>query len=339
MRSIRLLTVMAMLMAASGSVVGQQYPSRDDRSAARTPEVPEAERQAALKVQAAADASAKLEAAGEFLEKYSKSKVRPQIATHVAAAISQVQDLSQRISLAEGFIKVFMEPGEADLVNPLLTDSYFKAGRFDDALRTASVWVEKKPDDLSAVTMMALITTEQVKRNKTEYVQQAKDSGAKAIEMIEADKRGTLDETQWNEYKIRWLPHLYQSMGIVSLVANNGQEARTRLEKAALLNPGDPFTFYLLGQVLNDDYQQMAQKYKSLSPGPAQEQLLKDIHSQLDKIIDLYARSVALAEGNPQYKQLHDQTLRDLQSYYTYRHKGTDGLRELIDKHKKTTTP
>lgn len=338
MKSIRILAAVAILMLASGTIVGQQYPSRD-RSADRPPEVPEAERQAAMKVQAAADATAKLEAAGEFIKKYSKSKVRPQIATHVAAAISEVQDIGQRITLAEGFLAVFTETGEPDLVNPLLTDAYFKAGRLDDALRAASVWVEKKPDDLSAITMMALITTEQVKRNKMEFVQRAKESGLKAVRMIEADKRGALDETQWNDYKSRWLPHLYQSMGLVNLVANNGEEARANLEKAAQLNSSDPFTYYLLGQVLNESYQQMRENYKSMSPGPAQEGLLKEIHSQMDKIIDLYAQSVALAEGNPQYTQLREQTMRDLESYYKYRHNGTEGLRQLIDKYKKSTAP
>jgi hypothetical protein len=158
--------------------------------------------------------------------------------------------------------------------------------------------------------------------------------------MIEADQKGKLDDAQWSDYKTRWLPHLYQSMGIVSLVAGNAADAQAKLEKAAQLNPNEPFTFYLMGQVLNDSYQRMAQRYKTMQAGPAQDQLLKDIHAQLDKIIDLYAKVVALAEGNPDFKQLHDQTLQDLQSYYKYRHGGsTDGLRGLIDKQKKSTTP
>lgn len=345
MKSIRLQAAVVLLTLASGSVwaqqyPSQQYPSRDDKPADKAPQVSDGERQAALKIQSATDPPAKLQAAEEFIKKHPKSKLRPQVATHIAAEVSRAQDVNQKISLGESFLTVFNEPTELDLINPLLTDAYFKAGRFDDALRTASTWVEKNPDDLSAITMMALIGTEQVKRNKREHIERARQYGNKAIEIIEANQRGKLDEVQWNEYKTKWLPYLYQSMGIVSLVSNNGADAQVKLEKAAQLNSSDPFTFYLLGQVLNESYQRMAQNYKSMPEGPGREQVLKDAQAQMDKIIVLYAKTVALAEGNTQYKQLHDQTLLDLQTYYKYRHKdSTDGLRELIDKHKKSTTP
>ena len=97
----------------------------------------------------------------------------------------------------------------------------------------------------------------------------------------------------------------------------------------------EPFTYVLLGSLLNDEYQKLAEQHKTMSSGPMKDSVLKQAHAKLDEIVDAYAHAVGLAEGNETYKQLHDQILQDLQSYYKYRHGGsTDGLQQLIDKYK-----
>ncbi|MFY9570573.1 MAG: hypothetical protein WAV20_04110, partial [Blastocatellia bacterium] len=107
-------------------------------------------------------------------------------------------------------------------------------------------------------------------------------------------------------------------------------------DKARSLNETDPFTYVLLGTMLNDDYQQLAQQHKALSAGPMKDTVLTQAHGKLDEVIDMYTHAIGLAEGNPAYQQLHDQLLQDLQAYYKYRHNGSlDGLQQLIDKYKK----
>ena len=92
----------------------------------------------------------------------------------------------------------------------------------------------------------------------------------------------------------------------------------------------------LLAYLANDEYKQVAEQHKAQSPGPLKDELLRQAHAKMDQIIELYARAVGLSEGNALYKQLHDQVLEDLQTYYKYRHAGsTDGLNELISKYKK----
>ena len=76
-------------------------------------------------------------------------------------------------------------------------------------------------------------------------------------------------------------------------------------------------------------------RYKTLGAGAPRDALLKQALAQLAQLTEVLAHVVALAEGNPQDQQIHDQALQDLQSYYKYLHNdSTTGLRQLIDKYK-----
>jgi hypothetical protein len=120
------------------------------------------------------------------------------------------------------------------------------------------------------------------------------------------------------------------------MISGNRPDARAKLEKALTLNAADPFSYVLLGSMLNDEYQQLAQQHKALTPGPLRDSVLKQAHAKLDEVVDMFAHAVALSEGDARYQQLHDQILQDLQAYYKYRHNGSsEGLPQLIEKYKK----
>lgn len=354
-RRLRIALSSLAIAAFSITVTGQQYPSQPQSPSQPQPptgqypdrnqqqgnqgQVPSGEREAFLKIQSAATVPEKLLAATDFVKKYPKSKLRADVAKHVAAKIGETSDPAQRITHSESYLTVFKEDSESGFINPILFDSYIRADRPDDVFRVGEVMLAKDPGDVPVLTQLALYGTDQLKKGNAKFQAQTAQYGAKAIELIEGDKRGTLDAAQWPDYKTRWLGHLYQSMGIVSLVGHNTAEARTRFEKAAALNKDDAFNYALIGQLINDDYQQTAQKYKSMPAGPERDNALKQAYSLMDQMIDLYARSVALSEGNAAYQPLHDQVLQDLESYYKYRHDGsTAGLKELIDKYKKPST-
>jgi hypothetical protein len=111
--------------------------------------------------------------------------------------------------------------------------------------------------------------------------------------------------------------------------------AREHLEKAASLNSTDPVTYMLLGSMIDEEYQALAKQYQSITGGPAKEDTYKKAMAKMDEVIEQFAHSVALAEGQEQFKQLHDQILQSLELYYKSRKGSTAGMRELIDKYKK----
>jgi tetratricopeptide (TPR) repeat protein len=132
------------------------------------------------------------------------------------------------------------------------------------------------------------------------------------------------------------LPYLYQSLGLIAYMSGNKDDAKVKLQKALELNPNEPFTYVLLGSLVNEEYQVLAERHKSMMAGPLKDETLKRANAKIDEVIDFYAHAVGLSEGNAAYQNIHDQILQDLTAYYKYRHSGsTDGLQALIDKYKK----
>ena len=325
------------LIALAPAAYAQDPYKTQDKPQAKTPQVSDAENEALKKIRDAADPAAKLAAADEFVKKYPKSVKHGEVLAHVVGEIAKVADPAQQITFLEQASTIFNQPGDAEKINPVILDAYLKANRLDDAFRVAASLVEKNPNDITVLTHMSLLGTDQAKARNAKYVQVSQTYGTKAIELIEADKMPAgMDAAAWGQYKTRWLPQLYQSMAILSFVTGNKAEAKARLDKAVALNTTDPVTYMLLGSLSNEEYQQLAQQHKAAAAGPAKDQLLKDAHVKLDVVIDMFARAVALSQGNPQFQQLHDQLLPDLTAYYKYRNNGKeDGLQQLIEKYKK----
>jgi hypothetical protein len=325
---------LALCVAAAGAAQGQPKGQSNAK-----PQASEAEMKAAQAVQSAADINTTATAAAEFIKKYPKSSLRPQVARIVVGKLNAVQDPAQRATLAEGAMKLFDRPEESDIINPLLVNAYMEAKRPDDAFRVAGVWLDKNPNDVTGLTQMGLTGIDQARRGNAKYAQQSQQYATQAIALIEADKKpAAMDAAEWATFKTQWLPNLYQSLGLLGYMMKNPTEARTRLEKAAALGIGDPTTYALLADLADADYQTIAKQTNSMAAGAEHDASMKRAQDQLDKVIDLYAHAVALSEGKAEYQPMHDQLTTPLTSYYKYRKGSTEGLQQLIDKYKKPAT-
>ena len=358
--SLRRLALFAMATIACASLPGssgaaplvrlaQQYPQQQSQQqqsqqqqpkeqAGARPQVSNDELQEGKKVEAANDATSRLQAAGEFVKKYPKSSLMDTVAKLVAAKIAETQDPAQKATFCETFLTVFKEPAQAKLIYPVEVEAYVKANKPNDALRVAGIALKENPDDVMLLSNMVSLGLEQIKRGDRNYVGPVQQYGAKAVELIEADKKpADLNDTSWADYKTKVLPQIYQSLGLVALMQEKSDEAKPKLEKAIQLNPSDAFSYYLLGSISDNEYQTSYQKYKGMLPGGDRDATLKKALEQMDQTIDLFAHAVALSEGNPQTQALHDKALQDLQLYYNYRHKdkGPAGMQELINKYKR----
>ncbi|HEY3136763.1 MAG TPA: hypothetical protein VGL29_12110 [Blastocatellia bacterium] len=325
------------LAAVSGSPVLAGDLQGKDQTKIKQESASEGEQKAMAAIAAAPDAAAKLQAATEFIKKYPKSTSRAKVVTFVAQEANKTTDNSQRITQLENLLNVFKEPADLDVIQPILIDAYAKAERPDDVFRVASTYLAKNGNDLAVLTQVSLVGVDQAKRNNPKFVQQSQQYGAKAIELIESGKKPeAFDDSKWGEYQTQWLPVLYQSLAMVAFMSGNKADARVKIDKALSLNGTDAFSQALLGMVVDDEYQQLAQKYKMLAAGPMKDSVLQQALAKMDEEIQILARVVALSEGKPGLQQLHDRQLQDLTAYYKYRHNGSDGgLQQLIDKYKK----
>jgi hypothetical protein len=243
----------------------------------------EGEMKAAQAVQQAADATAAVAAAGEFLKKYAKSPLRARVGRMVADKIGAVQDASQRATLAESASKLFDRPEEVAVVTPLLVNAYLSAKRFDDAFRVGGEWLGKHPDDVTMMTDLGLNGIDQARLRNTKYVAQGQQYATKAVELIEANKKpAEMNDAAWSSYKTEWLPTLYQSLGLLSFISGNNAEARTRLEKATSLGSSDPTTYALLADMADKDYEDSAKQAMSMKAGADRNAATQKAQEQLD---------------------------------------------------------
>ena len=296
------------------------------------------EQSLAKAITAAPDPAAKLKAAATLIEKHPKTLIRPRVAKGLADQIAEVADASQKITLAQEYQKIFKEPSEQDLIVPALVDGYAGAGRSDEAFATGAAFLTRQPDSLSVLVTLTLAGDNEVKKNNNKFAATSIQYAAKAIALIEAGKQpADMNDGYWNYYK-SVLPNLYQSIGLLNLNINRA-EAKAKFMKAAELAPSDPFNYVMLAGLLNDEYKTEAKRYQSMPDGQAKQDTIQKILAMLDGVIDAYAHMVALSEGKAQFEQLRQEYLRDLESYYKYRHHSTDGLQQLIDKYKVANKP
>jgi hypothetical protein len=297
----------------------------------------EGEREAAKKILAATTQEARLQAVADFIKKYPKSALRPQLASKVVEQIRGVQDPAQRVSASQTYLTIFTEPAEADAIQPILIAAYLDNKQLDDGFRVAAPWIEKHPEEIDLLVNLTIAGSNEAARGNPKFLQQSQQYGMKAIELLEADKKPAgIEDARWTEYKTRWLPALYREMGVVALRMGDKAAAKSRLEKSAALKTTDPSVYAILGNFADEEYAALVAKYKSAAGGAGADAALKQAQEQMDKVIELFAQAVALSEAKPEYKQISDQLIPSLQNYYKFRHNGsTDGLQQLIDKYKK----
>ena len=341
MRRLALLVLVVLVCTSAAVWAGPrvQYAQQQPQDpAGPKPQVSNDELQEGKKVEAATDAAGRLQAAGEFIKKFPKSGLMDTVAKLVAAKIAETQDANQKATFCETFLTVFKNTPQTKLIYPVQIEAYIKANKPDEGLRVAGIALQQNPDDVQLLSNVVSLGIDQIKHGDRKYVAPVQQYGAKAIALIEADKKpGDLSDSNWSDYKTKVLPQLYQSLGLVALMQDKSDEARPKLEKAIQLNPSDAFSYYLLGSISDNEYQATYQKYKGMLPGAERETTLKKALELMDQTIDFFAHAVALSEGSPQTQPLHDKALQDLQLYYNFRHKdkGAAGMQELINKYKR----
>jgi hypothetical protein len=165
----------------------------------------------------------------------------------------------------------------------------------------------------------------------------------KAIQMIESGKvPESLDgkNPAWAPFKGKddTLAYLYHGVGRL-LLKTNPTEALAALVKAVQYDTDlkkGPWEYYFIAAgyetglypKLSADYEA---KFKDKPESPEQKLALANIEQVIDRMIDAYARAVALAGTNAQYAANKKDWLDALTTWYKFRHNQSDaGLNDMI---------
>ena len=339
---VRILSACGILLAACASLLAAGAETRTlaqitlGQPAQPAVKVTDEERKAADKINLAKEIPAKVAATTEFMTKYPQSALRPRIGEAFASLVKTTDDPAQRIAYAESYLKLFNTPDEADRVTASLLDAYIISNRADDSFRLGAAWLEKNPDDIDVMRRLAVVGLNEAIKGNNKFVAQGNAYGAKAIELLEADKKpAATAAAEWAEYKTKWMPAIYREAGFLAMSAGDRATAKARLMKAAELKNPDPAVYAYLGQMNDEEYAALAQAYKAMPDGAEKRAKLREVEAQMDKAIEYYARAIAVAGEKPEYANLRTQVRPGLEEYYKFRHSGsTNGLQQLIDKYK-----
>src|ERR1700730_1166113 len=157
----------------------------------------------------------------------------------------------------------------------------------------------------------------------------------KAIQMIEAGKA----PASWAPFKGKedTLAYLYDVVGRLSLKDNPAAAVSSFIKKAQFETDlkKDPWTYYFIAAAYESGpYTKLSADYKACCEGkdetPQSKLALENINQVVDRMIDAYARAVALAGNDPKYQTKKKEWMEDLSTWYKFR-KGSDaGINELI---------
>lgn len=321
--------VMSLVVTCGVAIAGSRTPQKQTNASGP-------ENAAVKRISDAADATAKLEAATDFIAKFPKSTLRLEVANQIASSIDDLPDVAQRVTLAEKSLTIFSLPDESDVLTRSLLDAYLSAGRAADAFRLAAAWLPKHPDEADRMRRLAVTATNESIKGNNALINQGRDYGLKAIAQLEADKPiPGLDTAAWTEYKTKYLPALYREVGVLAMRAGDKAAARSSVEKAVALKSSDPLVYFILSDIASDEYNQRARQAQAMPAGAERSAEVSRVLKLLDNLIDLYAQTIAIADGNAQFTEAAKVIRGDLENYYKYRHNSTDGLQALIDKYKK----
>ena len=209
--------------------------------------------------------------------------------------------------------------------------------KFAEAYTQAKQVLADNPDNVKVLIPLgysAFIASTET-RNES-FNAEAITYATKAIQLIEA---GRAPDT-WSPFKNKEdvLASLYYALGFYQL-KTAPEAAIGQLIKAAQRDSDRktaPATYYYLALAYqNGPYKRLSEdfskRFGSQPESPESKAALENVNKVLDKIIDAYARAVALAGTDPQQQNAKTQWMTRLTELYKFRHAGSDiGLNELI---------
>ena len=209
--------------------------------------------------------------------------------------------------------------------------------KFADAYAQAKQVLADDPNNVKVLIPLGYSGVSASIESKNEsFNTDAANYALKAIQLIESGKA----PDSWSPFKNKEdvLASLQYAVGFYYL-KTRPEDAIVHLIKAAQIDSDRktaPSTYYYLAAAyqagpykkLSDDY---SKRYGNQVETPESKNALEKVNKVMDRIIDSYARAVALAGSDQQHQAAKTQWLARLTELYKFRHDGSDaGLTEFI---------
>jgi hypothetical protein len=279
------------------------------------------------------------QAARDYMQRYSKEE--DQYTRYLKAWISAYEEDERTARLAAE---------RADREQQLLGS--FTVKNYAKAYSLATPVLSENPNNLRVLIALGYgaVAASTEARNETFNAEAAKHA-AKAIQLIDAGRTPLSDAPVgaggvgpaggvWAPFKSKEdvLGSLHYALGFYALKPTP-DAAGPHFIKAAQVDAdrrNSPTTYSLLALAyqngpykrLSDDY---SRRFANQPETPESKAAIESINKVVDRIIDAYARAVALAGTNPQNQAAKAQWMTQLTNFYKFRNNNSDaGLNEFI---------
>lgn len=245
-------------------------------------------------------------------------------------ACPEVAGEEQITPYLKNFVTLYEKASRKDKIHELV---YAKTPDYPKALEFAKAVLTEEPDNLKVLIDASYAG---YASKNAAYQADTLANAQKAIQLIESGK--TLEN--WNPYvsKDEALGYLYNTIGSIK-VQKNAAEGLPDLIKAAQFEgklKKLPYTYGTIAEAYEaGPYAKQSEEYKAKFSGkdetPESKLALENINQIIDRMIDAYARAVALAGSDAQYAAPKKQWMDSLSTWYKFRNNQTDtGLNEMI---------
>lgn len=230
------------------------------------------------------------------------------------------------------YVSDWLADYEAEMVESACVTAVEKAPA--QAFELCKPYVARDPENLRAHLLLSAAGVKQVSDKRTH--EQTLKAARKSLELMRANKQvkvwvfgGTKDET------VAALEFYVASLTIDTTPADTAS-AMLKLARSETSYSRDPNTYFLLGRTLyTTEVKKQLDEYKQKCAGaeatPDCDAAFKTLEVTIDRVIDAYARAVALTYGRSEHARVSKDSMDALVDLYKKRNNDSDaGLKELI---------
>ncbi|MGI9167783.1 MAG: hypothetical protein ACR2G5_15630 [Pyrinomonadaceae bacterium] len=268
----------------------------------------------------------------EFREKLKTDQAKANELAKKWLACPEVAGEEKVSAYLKNFVTLYEKANRKDQVTDLV---YYKKD-YPKAFEVGKAVLVDEPENLKVLTDLAYAGFAAATAKNDAFSADAINYAKKAMQLIEAGKA----PEKWEPYlgKDDALAYLNNIIGHLT-IQKNPTEALPHLIKVAQYESKLkklPFTYGIIAAGYEaGEYTKLSADYKTCCEGkdetPQSKLALENINQVIDRMIDAYARAVALAGSDPANQAAKKEWMESLSTWYKYRHNQTDtGLNEMI---------
>ena len=261
-----------------------------------------------------------------------QAKANDDAKKYLACPAAEVCESQQKII---EYLKKYSSAYEETVRKTRVLQLIYNERKYAEAYQLAKEVLAKEPDNLKLLVHLGANGYLLAPLNNQALNAEALDYASRALQKLESGQ--TIES--WEPLPGREITIAYLNYTVGTLrLEKEPKTAVTYLIKAAQIETPlkkSAYTFaYIAGAYETGDYAKLSEDYKSKFGGkeetPESKLALAEIYEIVDRMIDGYARAVALAGNDPKFASVKPTWSESLATWYKFRNGSDAGMSEMV---------